>query len=549
MGEIHVKDSTNTLREVKKVFVKDSSGTVRGPVRKAFVLDGGNVRDVFTKIETLSVSGAANTLTPAVSEVATLTVNSINNQVTATTYVRSKGSTTTAQSASTSYSNSIPPNLTTYHNSNGWQTNSTYYPNTPILGNIGPNIQNTGTSYYYWPVTTASDGQLTTTGDWDIGLVSFSNGAPRPNATNLFAGTGGNAGNYSYGGMNQATAELRTGYAPQGSYSGSLVHTFSGPLTTTYNSSTYGTSGFIPTGQAGNQYVSTPKIMSLAANITGLSANTTYYVVLTFAGSYIGNSGYSFYVALVQGSMNSSSPYYSFYADANSYNYGASPYVAFGQSNSWPPRLNFTATKNNTVSYNNVSVQSTSSVNGGATFSIGGTFSASGTLSQTNSENSAAAALNTAIQGSLPAGASSSVSNNVITITFAPGAVTDLTGSASNGSASGSQTPADTNGATSTYTPGGTATITAAVTPPGGSNVSGSLTVVPITIGSTTHNISITSGANTDQAGTDIANALNALSGVTASYDSATDNITVITTEDISVGTISNANSLAVSVD
>ena len=246
--------------------------------------------------------------------------------------------------------------------------------------------------------------------------------------------------------------------------------------------------------------------------------------------------------------MNSSSPYYSFFADANSYNYGASPNVAFGVSSAWPPRLNFTATKNNTVSYNNVNVQSSSSVNGGATFSIGGTFSASGTLSQTNSTNSAASALNTAIQGSLPAGASSSVSNNVITITFAPGAVTDLTGSASGGSASGSVTPADTNGATSTYTPGGTASISAGISTQG-SNISGSLTVVPITVGSTTHNISITSGANTDQAGTDIANALNALSGVTASYDSATDNITVITSEDISVGTISNANSLAVSVD
>ena len=56
MGEIHVKDSGNSLREVKKVFVKDSTGTLRGPIRKAFVRDGSSVRDVFTKIETLSIS-------------------------------------------------------------------------------------------------------------------------------------------------------------------------------------------------------------------------------------------------------------------------------------------------------------------------------------------------------------------------------------------------------------------------------------------------------------------------------------------------------------
>ena len=86
MGEIHVKDSGNSLREVKKVFVKDSTGTLRGPIRKAFVRDGSSVRDVFTKIETLSISGTPNSFTAATVEQAKITVSSIDNSVHSQTF-------------------------------------------------------------------------------------------------------------------------------------------------------------------------------------------------------------------------------------------------------------------------------------------------------------------------------------------------------------------------------------------------------------------------------------------------------------------------------
>ena len=62
-------------------------------------------------------------------------------------------------------------------------------------------------------------------------------------------------------------------------------------------------------------------------------------------------------------------------------------------------------------------------------------------------------------------------------------------------------------------------------------------------------NITIPNNSDTDGAGTAIASALNGLSGVTSSYDSGTNKVTVITSDDISVGTISDANSLVVSVD
>ena len=78
-------------------------------------------------------------------------------------------------------------------------------------------------------------------------------------------------------------------------------------------------------------------------------------------------------------------------------------------------------------------------------------------------------------------------------------------------------------------------------------NQSGSLTVVPITTGSTTTNITIPNNTDADGAGTAIASALDAVSGVSSSYDSGTNKVTVITSGDVSVGTISNANSLSVS--
>ena len=200
--------------------------------------------------------------------------------------------------------------------------------------------------------------------------------------------------------------------------------------------------------------------------------------------------------------------------------------------------------------YNNVAVQSTNySANGGATFSISGPFSVgSTTFSNTDNISTAASYINTTIQSALPAGASSSVSSNVVTINFAPGAVTDLSFSTGNGSVTGSQTPADTNGATSTYTEAGSVSASSSVISQG-TNQTGNLSVVPITTGSTTTNITIPNNTNTDGAGTAIASALNGLSGVTSSYDSGTNKVTVITSDDISVGTISDANSLSVSVD
>ena len=450
MGEIHVKDSGDSLREVKKVFVKDSTGTLRGPVRKAFALDGSTVRDVFTKIETLSISGTPNSYTDATSEQVKITVSSINNAVTATTYVRNKGTANTGGTVSLA---AVSATAYGYGNAQDFEVGA--FPGGQLA--IGDTISFNGASVY----------------------LSVQNGGGFNNALQtVYLAT--NASSYSRGTL----------------VSGGYLH---------YNY----------TNQYSGNVGSNP--------YSGTTANVSFTVA---------NSAQASATHLVQW-VTGGGAQFSQENTVVSMSHGA---------------ISATVVQNR--AYNNVTVQSTNySANGGATFSISGPFSVgSTTFSNTDNVNTAASYINTTIQSALPAGASSSVSSNVVTINFAPGAVTDLSFSTGNGSASGSQTPADTNGATSTYTEGGSVSASSSVISQG-TNQSGNLSVVPITTGSTTTNITIPNNSDTDGAGTAIASALNGLSGVTSSYDSGTNKVTVITSDDISVGTISDANSLVVSVD
>lgn len=439
MGEIHVKDPSNSLREVRKVFVKDSGGTLRGPIRKAFVLDGSNVRDVFTKIDKLSVSGTPNSFTAATVEKAHITVSSIDNAVTATTRTRSIGTS----------------------NQGG----------TVSLSTVQFNVYGYGAGN-------------------DIETVAFPGGQLAIGDTISFSNVFYQAGVSNGGGFNASAASI---YLASNS-AGTIVS--GGYLGNGYQYGDGSTSGYF----TNNFTVAT----STQASATHLASRA--------------NGG---------GAQ---------FSQENTYVYGQV--------------VGFSATVVQNRSYNNVTITNTNySANGGASFSISGPFSVgSTTFSNTDSINTAASNINTAIQSALPAGASSSVSNNVVTINFAAGAVTDLVISTSNGSASGSTVPANTNGATATYTEGGSVTASTSIATQG-TNQSGSLTVVPITTGSTTTNITIPNNTDADGAGTAIASALDAVSGVSSSYDSGTNKVTVITSGDVSVGTISNANSLSVSVD
>jgi len=462
MGEIHVKDSTDTLRDIQKIFVKDSTGTIRGPIRKAFVLDGSNVRDVFTKTDTLSVSGTSSTLNTAQAEQVTITVNSIDNQVTSETYTRTIGTQTVGGSVA---------NLT----------------GSAVLaqGQGSFSVAFSQRAQFTSNMTCGSNGNVTANGN-----IVFTSGG---------SGQGDNAANMGFSGgvrvchvdavVNSAgtisnPAHVYANFTGSGSST-----TTSASLTTTISS---GTSLGIPNG------VTSFKMMSYVQvnkNPTGDNFST--------ASSFLNNPS---------GAFTSTGP-------------------------------------TNTVALTSTN----SSANGNCTFSVSGPFTLnSTTFSATDNTSTAASDINTAIQSVLPAGASSSASSNVVTINFAAGAVTDLVFTEVNGSQTGSATPANTNGATSTLTPGGSVNAPNGVTEVivnQGTNESGALSVVPITTGGTTTNITITTNSNTDSAGTQIATALNSISGVDATFDSGTDKVTVITAGDVSVGTITNANSLAVAVD
>ena len=455
MGEIHVKDSGNSLREVKKVFVKDSTGTLRGPIRKAFVRDGSSVRDVFTKIETLSISGTPNSFTAATVEQAKITVSSIDNYVHSQTFTRAIG---TANFGGTK---TLPAVSATAY---GFGAAEDY------------EVRN-------WPG--ASSG-FTTLAIGDT--ITFSGASLALSTQNA-------------GGFNNA---LQAVYLATGAYAGNRGSVVSGGYLHYNYTNSYG-------GNVGSNPFS-----GTSANVSFTVANSAQ-ASATHIVSWVVGGGAQFSQENTQVSMSHGS---------------------------------FTATIVQNRSYNTVTETSANNnTNAGCTFSISGPFSV-GTTTFPNTDNiyTAATFINTTIQSALPAGASSSVSSNVVTINFAAGATTDLVFTASNNGPTGSVTPANTNGATSTYINAGTVSASSTVTAQG-ADQSGNLSVVPITIGSTTTNITIPNNTDTDGAGTAIASALDGLSGVTSSYDSGTNKVTVIASGDVSVGTISDANSLSVSVD
>ena len=58
--------------------------------------------------------------------------------------------------------------------------------------------------------------------------------------------------------------------------------------------------------------------------------------------------------------------------------------------------------------------------------------------------------------------------------------------------------------------------------------------------------VNLSNGANTDTAGSEVASAMNGLADTTATYDSSSNRMTVISPNDVSVS-LSNANTLSVS--
>ena len=74
----------------------------------------------------------------------------------------------------------------------------------------------------------------------------------------------------------------------------------------------------------------------------------------------------------------------------------------------------------------------------------------------------------------------------------------------------------------------------------------GNLTSATVTSGGNSTSINLSNGASTDTAGSEIANAMNGLADTTATYDSSSNRMTVVSPNDTSVS-LTNPNTLSIS--
>ena len=77
------------------------------------------------------------------------------------------------------------------------------------------------------------------------------------------------------------------------------------------------------------------------------------------------------------------------------------------------------------------------------------------------------------------------------------------------------------------------------------SGQTGNLTSATVTSGGNSTSVNLSNGASTDTAGSEIANAMNGLADTTATYDSGTNRMTVVSPNDTSVS-LANPNTLSV---
>lgn len=507
----------STIRTPHNIYALD--GTTVRRVRQVRALDpnGSDIRHPFTKSDFFDVSGTANTLTPAVPEQLSFSIDAIDNDITQTTYTGSSyNALITNTKAGYWYGNgsgmpSFPggqpssPSFTgTYYNEreiNGGQSVQVRWLSPSYtLGNATP----TGNAYInfrvdlkgyttYW----ASSSQLDVCAVW-IGI--YDGGAYLDSSTayafNQIPGTPhGNGTQFPY------PSYWTTRYKDVEGTSSTYTH--ANHLSKT--SVSYGATDYVPwtyTYVSGNQY------------IPGLGANGTFRVYFAMQLSDYGNTS----VRMIRLANPTGSP-------------AADQY--------------FAGTLTSTQSYYQVSSSSTQ-INGGATYAFSGPFSASGSFSQTTNTSTAAGEVRTAIDNAKPGGWSVGGSGNTITIASPGGAQTDGTLTVTGQSAvSANTTPSA--GSSSTGKEASTVSASGGVTQQG-SNISGSQTVATVNNGVSSTTTTLASGADTDTSGTAIASAMNGLSNTTSSYNSGTNKITVETAGDTSIS-LSNPGSLSVSKD
>ena len=485
----------STLRTPHNIYVLDGS-TVRR-VRQIRALDGSNIRHPFTKSDFYDFSGTASTLNPATAEVYTYTVGNATNSGTQTVYTGYQTATTNTgtRSATNTYSwtnSGNNPGSSTFGNSfnrgslNGGQTfQHRILSGTMYVPNATPN--NTATfridaTFRHYRTNTVPTGQ-------QLGNAALFTGAYLATNTscNLFtAPTTYSTNPYTFQGITGSSGVCNGNYL--------------------YDWRNYGytLTGYYPATLSGSHGTIT---LPSAINYAGAGFQWYASIHATAFGAYgVTSGGNSTFFAQVTGQE-----YYTY-----------------------------------TTYSNNVS-SSSSTVNLGATFSVSGDGWSVGStgFGSSNSANTHAESIRSAVASAMPSGYSVSRSNNVVTITApsASGNVGDMSVSISNGSG--------VNGGTNP-SPGNSSTVRPASNVSGsGSTVqgvgqTGNLTSATVTSGGNSTSINLASGANTDTAGVQIANAMNGLADTTATYDSSSNRMTVVSANDTSVS-LSNANTLSIS--
>ena len=507
---VKVLDGSN-IRTPHNIYALDGSNIRRVRQIKALDPDGSTIRHGFTKSDFFDVSGTASTLTPAVPEQLSFTINSIDNDVTRTTYT-----------GNTSYSTS------TYHQSTSgtfrgdgsgmpsWPGGSVsspsyagaYYNEREI--NYGQTVQ----VRFLTPSFTL--GNATSTGsayiNFNITLNGYCTWGATPDQAAVWMGLYDGGASLASG---ASTAFAQTGVLgtqfPYPSYFSTQYRDIAG-VASTYSHANH--LGYISSGSGGVNYVPwTYTYNSGNVYITGAGSSATFRVY--FAMHYTDYNHQS--VRMIR--LNNVSGRYQYFSG------------------------NIYSTQQTSSYY---VTTSTSQHNGGASYSFSGPFNASGTFSQTTSTSTAASDVRSSLNSAKPSGWTVGGSGNTITLASPGGAQTDGSLSVSGGGGwTGNSSPP--SGSSSTSQQNSTVSASGGVTQQG-SNVSGSQTVATVNNGTSSTTTTLASGANTDTSGAAIASAMNGLSDTTASYDSSTNKITVKTPGDTSIS-LSNAGSLSVQKD
>jgi len=500
----------STIRTPHNIYAKDGSNIRRIRQIKALDTDGSTIRDAFTKSDFFDVSGTASTLTPAVPEQLSFSINSIDNDVTRTTYT-----------GNTSYSTS------SYHQS----TSGTYYGNGSGMPSYpGGSVSSPSYSGGYYNEREINWGQ---TVQVRFLTPSFTLG----NATS----SGSAYINFSI----TCTGYCTYGASPDQALVCIGIYDGGASLAT-------GGNAFAVTGVQGTQFPYPSYFSNHYVNVAG---NAGAYSFANHLGNVSGGSGGIDYVPWTY-QFNSGNVTLSGLGASGTFRvYFCMHYSDYNHTSVRMIRLNNPSGKSQSFSGNIYSTQQTSSyyvttssqqVNGGASFNFSGPFSASGTFSQTTSTSTAGSDVRSALNSAKPSGWSVGGSGNNITVASPAGSQTDGSLSVSGGGGySANTTPP--SGSSSSSQENSSVSASGGVTQQG-SNVSGSQTVATVNNGTSSTTTTIASGANTDTSGTAIASAMNGLSNTTASYDSSANKITVKTAGDTSIS-LSNAGSLSVQKD